>query len=42
VSPRIVGCIIDGAAPAGLSVTALAAGLPFSWAEQEKRISIPQ
>ena len=40
-SPRIIAAIMDGAAPAGLTVTALAR-LPYSWAEQEKQISIQQ
>ena len=42
VSPRIISAIIDGTAPAGLTVTALAAGLPYSWAKQEQRISMRQ
>jgi site-specific DNA recombinase len=40
VSPRIVTAIIDGTAPTGLTVTALAAALPFSWAAQEQRFGI--
>ena len=40
VSPRIVTAIIDGTAPAGLTITALAAGLPFSWSAQEQRFGI--
>ena len=40
-SPRIIAAIMDGTAPAGLTVTALAR-LPYSWAEQEKQISIQQ
>jgi hypothetical protein len=36
LSPRIVAAIIDGTAPANLSVTSLARALPYSWAEQEK------
>jgi site-specific DNA recombinase len=37
VSPRIITAIMDGTAPAGLTVTALASRLPYSWAEQEQR-----
>ena len=36
VSPRLITAIIDGAAPAALTATALATGLPYSWAEQEQ------
>jgi site-specific DNA recombinase len=42
VSPRIVTAIMDGTAPATLTVTALATSLPYSWAEQEQRIKIAQ
>jgi site-specific DNA recombinase len=42
VSPRIVTAIIDGIVPAPLAATALARGLPYSWTEQEPRMSIPQ
>jgi site-specific DNA recombinase len=38
LSPRIVAAIIDGTAPADLTVTTLARALPYSWAEQERRI----
>ena len=38
VSPRIVASIIDRSAPADLTVTALAKALPFSWADQERRL----
>jgi site-specific DNA recombinase len=38
VSPRIVAAILDGTAPAGLTVTTLARALPWSWAEQERRL----
>ena len=34
VSPRIVTAIMDGTAPAGLTVTKLADNLPDSWAAQ--------
>jgi hypothetical protein len=36
LSPRIVSALIDGTAPADLTVTALARKLPYSWAEQER------
>ena len=36
LSPRIVTAIIDGAAPASLTVSSLARALPHSWAAQEK------
>jgi DNA invertase Pin-like site-specific DNA recombinase len=39
VSPGVVKAIMDGAAPADLTVTALAKALPYSWVEQERRIS---
>src|SRR5207244_11867064 len=32
VSPRVVSGLLDGTAPAGLTTTALARGLPWSWA----------
>jgi hypothetical protein len=38
VSPRIVSALLDGTAPADLTVTTLARGLPYSWAEQERRV----
>jgi site-specific DNA recombinase len=41
VSPRIVSSILDGTAPAGLTITALAGALPWSWAEQERRLALP-
>jgi len=37
VSPRTVSAIVDGSAPADLTVTELAKSLPYSWAEQERR-----
>ena len=40
VSPRIVGAIVDGTAPAGLTVTALARALPHGWSEQARRLGI--
>jgi hypothetical protein len=36
VSPRIISAIIDGTAPAGLTVTGLAQPLAYSWTEQEQ------
>ena len=38
LSPRIIAAIVDGAAPADLTVTGLAKALPYSWPEQERRI----
>jgi DNA invertase Pin-like site-specific DNA recombinase len=35
VSPRLIAAIVDGTAPANLTVTGLAKALPYSWAEQE-------
>src|SRR5437660_1483811 len=40
LSPRIVSALLDGTAPAGLTITALARGLPWSWAEQERRLGL--
>jgi site-specific DNA recombinase len=40
VSPRIVSKILDGTAPAALTITALARTLPWSWAEQERRLGL--
>jgi hypothetical protein len=42
VSPRIITAIMEGTAPAGLTATALTRGLPYSWTEQEQRMSMPQ
>jgi hypothetical protein len=42
VSPRVITAVIDGTAPAGLTATALAAGPPYSWAEQEQWLSRQQ
>jgi hypothetical protein len=38
LSPRIIMAIVDGTAPADLTVTGLAKALPFSWAEQGRTI----
>ena len=38
LSPHIVAAIIDGTAPANLTATSLARALPYSWAEQERRL----
>jgi site-specific DNA recombinase len=40
VSPRIVSGLLDRTAPAGLSITALARALPWSWAEQDRRLGL--
>jgi hypothetical protein len=40
LSPRIVAAIIDGSAPANLTVTRLARALPYSWDEQERRLGL--
>jgi site-specific DNA recombinase len=42
MSPRIITAIIDGTAPVGITATTLMAGLSYSWAEQEQRISAPE
>ncbi len=39
LSPRIVSTILDGTAPADLTLTTLARVLPYSWAEQELRVT---
>src|SRR5262249_11011375 len=41
LSPRIVSRLLDGTAPAGLIITALARAMPWSWAEQEWRLGLP-
>ena len=43
LSPRIVSSLLDGTAPAGLTITALALAraLPWAWAEQEQRLGLP-
>ncbi len=38
VSPRIIAALIDGTAPADLTVTGLARTLPYSWTEQQRLI----
>jgi site-specific DNA recombinase len=38
VSPRIVSTLLDGTAPADLTLTKLARALPYCWAEQERRV----
>jgi site-specific DNA recombinase len=40
LSPRIITAIVDGTAPADLTVTGLAQALPYSWADQEQRIGL--
>jgi site-specific DNA recombinase len=39
VSPPIVSALLDGTAPADLTLSALARALPYSWAEQERRLA---
>ena len=39
-SPRIVAAIIDGSAPADLTVTKLANKPPYSWAAQERQVGL--
>jgi site-specific DNA recombinase len=38
VSPRIVSALLEGTAPADLTLTKLAHALPYSWADQERRV----
>jgi hypothetical protein len=38
LSPRIVAAILDGTAPANLTATGLAKGLPWCWTEQEGQL----
>jgi site-specific DNA recombinase len=40
LSPRIIAAIVEGTAPADLTVTGLAKALPYSWAEQERRFGL--
>jgi site-specific DNA recombinase len=40
LSPRIVSGLLDGTAPARLTITALARALPWSWAEQERCLGL--
>jgi site-specific DNA recombinase len=40
LSPRIIVAIFDGTAAADLTVTGLAKALPYSWAEQERRVGL--
>ena len=40
LSPRIIAAIIDGSAPARLTVTGLARALPYAWSEQERQFGI--
>jgi site-specific DNA recombinase len=42
VSPRIIAAIVDGTAPADLTIAGLAKALPHSWAEQEQSIGLLQ
>src|SRR5260221_11253127 len=38
LSPRILSALLDGTAPADLTLTKLARALPYSWTEQERRV----
>jgi site-specific DNA recombinase len=40
LSPRIIAAIVDGTAPADLTVTGLAKTVPYSWCEQERSIRL--
>ena len=40
VAPRIVEAIVNGSAPADLTVTLLARALPHGWAAQENKFGI--
>jgi hypothetical protein len=40
VSPRIIEAIANGNAPADLTVSTLARTLPYSWAEQERKLGV--
>jgi hypothetical protein len=42
VFPRVIAAIADGHAPSDLTVTALAKALPYSWADQERRLGLSQ
>jgi site-specific DNA recombinase len=39
LSPRVVAAILDGTAPANLTATGLAKGLPWCWTEQEGQLA---
>jgi site-specific DNA recombinase len=41
VSPRIISAIIEGTAPADLTVTGLARALSYSWPEQNRSVGLP-
>jgi site-specific DNA recombinase len=40
VSPRLIAAILDGTAPADLTVTGLAKALPYSWVKQEHSVGL--
>jgi site-specific DNA recombinase len=40
LSPRIIAAIVNGTAPADLTVTGLTKALPYSWIEQEQNIGL--
>ncbi len=41
-SPRTIAALIDGTAPADLTIAGLAKALPHSWAEQERQFGLPR
>jgi site-specific DNA recombinase len=41
VSPGLITAIIDGSAPVDITATELAKSLPYSWAEQRRRLCLP-
>jgi site-specific DNA recombinase len=40
VSPRIVSALLEGCAPVDLTLTKFVRALPWSWAEQERRVGL--
>ena len=40
ISPRIISALVEGTAPAGVTVTGLARALPYSWAEQDHSVGL--
>jgi site-specific DNA recombinase len=40
VSPRLLSAVMDGTAPAHLTVTLLAKAMPYSWAEQDRQLGL--
>jgi site-specific DNA recombinase len=41
LSPRILSALLDGTAPPEVTAKSLMRSLPYSWAEQERRIGLP-